>query len=163
MKASLGRLHLKRWPSRNSSRKSIEFFNGDVFMQTQETPHKAPAYALDHAPPDAPRVSMRFLPREAIAACATFRDAVLLGWKHRARSGMTQRTLAELLDVKPSHMSNMLNREAVDRHGKPRQDLPARLVADFERVVGNRAVSQWLTRMAMLTLMEEVIQRQETL
>ena len=73
---------------------------------------------------------------------------------------MTQRTLAEKLDVKGSHMSNMLNRESVDRHGKPRQDLPARYIAEFEREVGNRAVSQYLARMAMLTLMEEVITAQ---
>ncbi|VWB07883.1 hypothetical protein BLA6863_00190 [Burkholderia lata] len=73
---------------------------------------------------------------------------------------MTQRTLAEKLDVKGSHMSNMLNREPVDRHGKPRQDLPARYIAEFEREVGNRAVSQFLARMAMLTLMEEVITAQ---
>ncbi len=101
----------------------------------------------------------RFVAPESIAECATFRDAVCLAWELRAVRGMTQRTLAELLDVPASHLSNMLNRDPVDRHGKPRQDLPAKLIADFERVVGNRAVSQYLARMAMLTLMEEVIQQ----
>lgn len=131
-------------------------------MQTQETPHTLAVLAADQAPRDAP-ASTRFLPRDAIVACTSFRDAVCLAWEHRAIRGMTQRTLAELLDVKTPHMSNMLNREAVDRHGKPRQDLPAKLIAEFERVVGNRAVSQYLTRMAMLTLMEEVITAQRTL
>ncbi|MBM2769897.1 helix-turn-helix domain-containing protein [Burkholderia anthina] len=101
----------------------------------------------------------RFIAPESIAECATFRDAVCLAWDMRAVRGMTQRTLAERLEVPASHLSNMLNRDPVDRHGKPRQDLPAKLIADFERVVGNRAVSQYLARMAMLTLMEEVIQQ----
>ncbi|MFM0243818.1 helix-turn-helix domain-containing protein [Paraburkholderia sediminicola] len=126
-------------------------------MQIHETQHKAPAGAHEQVPRDQPGVSARFLPRETIAACTSFRDAVCLAWDNRARRGMTQRTLAELLEIKPSHMSNMLSREPVDRHGKPRQDLPARYIADFERVVGNRGVAQYLARMAMLTLMEEVI------
>lgn len=126
-------------------------------MQTQRTSHTAaPAFETDrgYASPAA-----RFLPKEAIAACASFRDAVCLAWEHRALRGMTQRTLAEKLEIAGSHMSNMLSREAVDRHGKPRQDLPARYIAAFEREVGNRAVSQYLARLAALTLMEEVITR----
>jgi hypothetical protein len=137
-------------------------------MQMEQTPYKAAAPVLAPVMHDRYGASVQvrqpqFLPRDQVAECASFRDAVILAWKNRAVRGMTQRTLAELLDVKTSHKSNMLNREAVDRHGKPRQDLPARLVADFERVVGNRAVSQWLSRMAMLTLMEEVLHRQEML
>jgi hypothetical protein len=131
-------------------------------MQTHQALVKAAVQPLDQNPRAAPQ-SASFLPRDAIASCASFRDAVCLAWEHRAIRGMTQRTLAELLDVKASHISNMLNREAVDRHGKPRQDLPARLIAEFEGVVGNRAVSQYLTRMAMLTLMEEVITAQRAL
>lgn len=126
-------------------------------MQIQETPHKAPAGAHEQVPRDLSSAPARFLSREAIAACTSFRDAVCLAWEHRSRRGMTQRTLAELLEIKPSHMSNMLSREPVDRHGKPRQDLPARYIAAFERVVGNRGVAQYLARVAMLTLMEEVI------
>ncbi|KVQ12024.1 hypothetical protein WJ99_13855 [Burkholderia ubonensis] len=119
---------------------------------------QVPAYSQAPRGP-APTQSDRFVAPESIAECATFRDAVCLAWELRAVRGMTQRTLAELLDVPASHLSNMLNRDPVDRHGKPRQDLPAKLIADFERVVGNRAVSQYLARMAMLTLMEEVIQQ----
>ncbi|WP_323120010.1 helix-turn-helix domain-containing protein [Burkholderia alba] len=104
-----------------------------------------------------------FVPQESIAECASFRDAVCLAWEQRAVRGMTQRTLAELMDVPASHLSNMLNRDPIDRHGKARQDLPARHIADFERIVGNRAVSQFLARMAMLTLMEEVIHTRATM
>ena len=132
-------------------------------MQMHHMPHEAATQALESDPRGSIPPSARFLPRGEIASCASFRDAVCLGWENRAIRGMTQRTLAEKLDVPNSHMSNMLNREAVDRHGKPRQDLPAKLIADFERVVGNRAVSQWLARMAMLTLMEEVITTQRGL
>ncbi|MBB5508122.1 XRE family transcriptional regulator [Paraburkholderia atlantica] len=129
-------------------------------MQTHHTSHTAaPAFETDRGY-TAP--AARFLPKEAIAACASFRDAVCLAWEHRALRGMTQRTLAEKLEIAGSHMSNMLSREAVDRHGKPRQDLPARYIADFEREVGNRAVSQYLARMALLTLMEEVITQQRS-
>jgi hypothetical protein len=127
-------------------------------MQTHHTSHPAaPAFENDRG--YAPSPAARFLPKEAIAACASFRDAVCLAWEHRALRGMTQRTLAEKLEIAGSHMSNMLSREAVDRHGKPRQDLPARYIAEFEREVGNRAVSQYLARLAALTLMEEVITR----
>jgi hypothetical protein len=129
-------------------------------MQTQQTPHKAAAPALDPFNRELSSVPMRFLAKDEISACASFRDAVCLAWEHRASRGMTQRTLAELLEIPASHMSNMLNREGVDRHGKPRQDLPARCIADFEQRVGNRAVSQYLARLAMLTLMEEVITAQ---
>jgi hypothetical protein len=132
-------------------------------MQIQQTPNRAAAHALEADPRGFTPSSARFLPKEAIAACASFRDAVCLAWEHRALRGMTQRTLAERLEIKGSHMSNMLNREPVDRHGKPRQDLPARYIAEFEREVGNRALSQWLARMAMLTLMEEVITSQRGL
>ncbi|CAN7418322.1 XRE family transcriptional regulator [Paraburkholderia hospita] len=105
----------------------------------------------------------RFLSRDQVAACNTFRDAVLLAWNNRSKRGMTKSMLAAELDIKMPNLSNMLNPQAVDRHGKPRQDLPARYIAAFENFVGNKAITQYLTRMAMLTLMEEVIQRQETL
>ncbi|MEK6419996.1 MAG: helix-turn-helix transcriptional regulator [Burkholderia gladioli] len=112
---------------------------------------------------DVRATAAEFVPHESLSECRSFRDAVCLAWDLRETRGMTQRTLAEQLDVPASHLSNMLNREPVDRHGKPRQDLPAKLIAAFELVVGNRAVSQYLARMAMLTLMEEVIQARATM
>ena len=131
-------------------------------MQIEQTPDKAGASFVEHGPPGYASAPFRFLPRDEIAACASFRDAVCLAWDRRAVRGMTQRTLAELLEIQPSHMSNMLNRQAVDQHGKPRQDLPARYIADFERHVRNRGVTQYLIRLAMLTHMEEVIHAQGT-
>jgi hypothetical protein len=128
-------------------------------MQTHHTSQNTAGQAFEIDRGFVPSPAARFLPKESIAACASFRDAVCLAWEHRALRGMTQRTLAELLEIPGSHMSNMLNKDDVDRHGKPRQDLPARKIAEFERVVGNRAVSQYLARLAALTLMEEVITR----
>jgi hypothetical protein len=132
-------------------------------MQTLHTTREEATNALAVEPRGSNPPSARFLPREEIAACASFRDAVCLAWDHRTMRGMTQRTLAELLEIPGSHLSNMLCKDGVDRHGKARQDLPARLVADFEHVVGNRAVSQYLMRLARLTLMEEVINSQGNL
>lgn len=152
------RLLISQNSSRNSTRKPVVFLYQEYPMQTHHTSHPAaPAFETDRG--FAPPPGARFLPKEAIAACASFRDAVCLAWEHRALRGMTQRTLAESLEIPGSHMSNMLNKEDVDRHGKPRQDLPAKKIAEFERVVGNRAVSQYLARAALLTLMEEVITR----
>lgn len=131
-------------------------------MQAHEAPYKASFTALDNGPREAVGVSARFLPKDAIAACGSFRDAVRLAWDNRVQRGMTQSILAAHLEIANSHMSSMLHRCAVDGHGKARRDLPARSIADFERVVGNRAISQYLSRMAMLTLMEEVIHSQRT-
>ncbi|WP_231957521.1 XRE family transcriptional regulator [Paraburkholderia tropica] len=132
-------------------------------MHSLQTPLTPTAQGLPAESSRSATSASVFLPREQIAACASFRDAVCLAWDQRAIRGMTQRTLAETLEVPASHLSNMLNRDPVDRHGKARQDLPAKLIADFERVIGNRAVSQYLARMAMLTLMEEVITAQRGL
>jgi hypothetical protein len=106
------------------------------------------------------KASVRFLPKHEISACPSFRDAVHLAWENRAQRGMTQRMLAAELQIPASHMSGILSRTPVDRHGKARRDLPARSIADFERLVGNHAVTQYLMRMGMLTLMEEVLSRE---
>lgn len=124
-------------------------------MQTEKTPHKAAALVPDPASIKRARVEILLLPSHQIVACKTFRDAVRLAWFSRSARSMTKRDLADALGVAASHLSNMLNRDASDRHGKARQDLPARLVGDFERAVGNHAVTQYLTRVAMLTLVEE--------
>lgn len=124
-------------------------------MQTEKSPNKAAAPVPDLASTTRDLPVIRFLPSHEVVACGSFRDAVRLAWRSRAVRCMTKKDLADALGVAASHMSNMLNRDAADRHGKPRQDLPARLVADFERVVGNHAVTQYLTRVALLTLVEE--------
>ncbi|SAL26039.1 hypothetical protein [Caballeronia telluris] len=123
-------------------------------MQTQQTPHKAAATNLkSEGPADAPR----FLPDDEIAQCATFRDAVWLAWENRAVKGMTKRTLAELCGLYAPHVTNFVNPQAFDAKGKKRADLPAEKVDEFERVVGNRAVSQWWADRVELTILERMI------
>jgi hypothetical protein len=123
-------------------------------MQIQESPHKAAAGTRTaEKVGDAPR----FLPDEEIARCATFRDVVWLAWQNRACKGMTKRTLAEECGLYAPHVTNFVNAQAYDSKGKKRADLPAGKVDEFERVVGNRAVSQWLINRAELTILERVI------
>lgn len=98
-----------------------------------------------------------FLSPHLIVACKTFRDACALAWEHRANQGLTKQILAAMADLYPSHSSDYFHREKSNANGKPRRDLPAEKIADVERVLGNRAISQYLARRAMLTLMEEVI------
>lgn len=128
-------------------------------MQTQHAPYRAPA-PLDTSSRERAKAPVRFLPKDAISACPSFRDAVRLAWENRVQRGMTQSMLAAELQIPNSHMSGILSRTPVDRHGKARRDLPARSIAEFERLVGNHAVTQYLMRMGMLTLMEEVLSRE---
>ncbi|PZX29439.1 hypothetical protein C7416_104444 [Cupriavidus phytorum] len=96
-----------------------------------------------------------FLPADVVAACSTYREAVRASWAHRRIKGMTQRTLAELAECYPSHVSDYL---AAD--DKPsRRDLPAGKLNAWASVVGNWGVQQWLMQQAKLTVMEEVIAR----
>lgn len=96
-----------------------------------------------------------FLPADVVAACSTYREAVRLSWAHRRIKGMTQRTVAELAECYPSHVSDYL---AAD--DKPsRRDLPAEKLNNWASVVGNWGVQQWLMQQAKLTVMEEVIAR----
>lgn len=70
---------------------------------------------------------------------------------------MTQRQLAEETGLHPPHVAHILNADPVDRHGNRRMDLPAAAIDAFERAVGNHIVRQYLMRLGMLTIMEEVI------
>jgi hypothetical protein len=132
-------------------------------MQTQYTTREEAPQTLAVDTRGFTPASARFLPKEEVAACVTYRDAVRLCFKYREPRGMTQRTLAEFLEIPGSHLSNMLCEDAFDANGKPRQDLPARLIKEMERITGNRGISQWLMRMARLTIMEEVINSQGNL
>lgn len=98
-----------------------------------------------------------FLPDNLIARCVTFRDACALAWEYRANQALTKQVLAVHADLYPSHSSDYFHREKHNANGKARRDLPAEKIADVERVLGNRAISQYLARRGMLTLMEEVI------
>lgn len=106
---------------------------------------------------DFSRTPKTFVPTAALDACASYRDAVRLAWESRANQGMTQRLLGAACALYAPHVSDYLAKDAIDSKGNRRRDLPAEKIDEFERVVGNRAVSQYLMRKAMLTIMEEVI------
>ncbi|WP_347558543.1 XRE family transcriptional regulator [Robbsia sp. KACC 23696] len=98
-----------------------------------------------------------FLPEDAVANCSTYRAAVWLAWENRRHRGMTKSRLAEVCDLYAPHVTHFVNPLAQDGKGKRRADLPAEKISAFEAAVGNRAVSQWLSRRARLTIMEEMI------
>lgn len=99
--------------------------------------------------------SPAFLPSEQIGKCASFRDAVRLGWANRRSKGMTKSTLAELCGLYAPHVTDYLNAMDKDSHGRTRRSLPAEKIAAFECAVGNRAATQFLVRQVELNLMEE--------
>lgn len=105
--------------------------------------------------------NVAFLPSELIAECKTFRDACVLAWQHRQRPGLTKQVLAVVADLFPAHVSDYFHPSATNVKGGGRRSLPAEKIADVERVLGNRAISQFLTRRAGLTIMEEVIASKE--
>ncbi|MBO4120259.1 XRE family transcriptional regulator [Cupriavidus gilardii] len=99
----------------------------------------------------------RFLPDAEIAMCATYRDACALAWERRAQPGLTLQALAALADLYPSHVSDYFQRAALNPKGNPRRSLPADKIADVERVLGNRILSQYLMHRGALTIMEAVL------
>lgn len=99
----------------------------------------------------------RFLPDAEIATCSTYRDACALAWDRRTQPGLTLQALAALADLYPSHVSDYFQREALNTKGNPRRSLPAEKIADVERVLGNRILSQYLMHRGALTIMEAVL------
>jgi hypothetical protein len=99
----------------------------------------------------------RFLSKTDISECMTYRDAVRLAFKNRSRPYMTQERFAEELGTTASNMSRYLDANPLNSRGVRRPDLPAELIPKAEEILGNHAISQYLTRLGMLTLMEEVI------
>lgn len=94
-----------------------------------------------------------FLPADAVAACATYREVVRLSWTNRRIKAMTLRTLAERIECYPSHVSDYL---AAD--DKPtRRNLSAEKLNAWACAVGNFGVQQWVNRQSKLTIMEEVL------
>lgn len=101
-------------------------------------------------------VGPRLMPAEVVAACRSYRAAVIGCWATRSRRGLTQRRLAEEVGCRPSHLSEWLN---VQPDSATARDLPAKHITEFEVACGNRLVSQWLARQANLTIMEQFIER----
>jgi hypothetical protein len=91
-------------------------------------------------------------PRDVVEQARTYRAAVRLAWQLRRVRGMTRQQLAAEAGLYASHVTDYLNED-----DKPsRRDLPASKVAEFESVVGNRVLSQWLAMRADFTVMEEL-------
>jgi len=98
---------------------------------------------------------MRFLPRDLIESCKTYRDACVLAWKHRAFSGLTESYLAATCDLYQQHVSDYFRPDEHDEKGRKRRALPAHKIAAVQQQLGNCAIGQWLARDMAVRLVEE--------
>jgi len=104
---------------------------------------------------------MVFVPKAAVAECKSFREACHLAWENRTRKNLTFSHLVVAIDgLHASHASEYFAKDPISSKGKLRRELPAKHIAAVQRELGNYAISQWLIRLAQLTLMEEVITAQ---
>jgi hypothetical protein len=92
------------------------------------------------------------VPKQWIFHAKTYRQAVRLAWQLRRVQAMTRQQLATEAGLYPQHVTDYLAED--DRPS--RRDLPADKVAQFEAVVGNTLVSQWLAAASRLTVLEEL-------
>jgi hypothetical protein len=92
------------------------------------------------------------VPNQWIRHAKSYRQAVRLAWQLRRVERMTMQQLATEAGLYPQHVSDYLSAD-----DKPsRRDLPADKVAQFEGVVGNTLVSQWIAAQSRLTVLEEL-------
>ena len=92
------------------------------------------------------------VPNQWIRHAKTYRQAVRLAWQLRRVQNLTRQQLATEAGLYPQHVTDYLCED-----DKPsRRDLPADKVAQFEGVVGNTMVSQWLAAQSRLTVLEEM-------
>lgn len=89
------------------------------------------------------------VPPQVIMGLASYRHACRLAWKLR-NPRITQRTLAELAGLYPSHVSDYFCVHA------DRRELPARHVGSVCTVLGNTVIIQWLAQVGKVTLLEEL-------
>lgn len=89
------------------------------------------------------------VPPEIVMGVKSYRHACRMAWKLR-NPRITQRTLAELAGLYPSHVSDYFS---VHAH---RREMPAKCIAAAERVLGNTLISQYLAQQSMLTVLEEM-------
>ena len=97
----------------------------------------------------------RLVPVAVVAAVPSYRQAVRLCWQLRLRTAITRRVLAEEVGLYASHVSEYLSDDETKR------ELPAKHIAAMEVACGNRAITQWLTRRAGLTILEQFIEPQK--
>lgn len=92
------------------------------------------------------------VPSSYVKTCKTYRQAVRAAWQIRRVTYMTFTQLAAEANLYHQHVSDYLNPD--DKPG--RRDLPADRVREFEAVVGNTLVSQWLAANSRLTVLEQM-------
>ena len=90
------------------------------------------------------------VPAQVVMGVRSYRHACRLAWKLRAVRNLTRRTLAEQTSLYTSHVSDYFSLHA------QRRELPARHIADVERVLGNTVISQWVAQQSKLTVLEEM-------
>lgn len=89
------------------------------------------------------------VPPGVVMDLPTFRHACRLAWKLR-NPRITQRTLAELAGLYPSHVSDYFSVHP------NRRELPAKFIGVTEAVLGNTVMSQWIAQQSRLTVLEEM-------
>lgn len=90
------------------------------------------------------------VPAQVVMGIRSYRHACRLAWKLRTVRNLTRRSLAEQTSLYTSHISDYFS---VHDH---RRELPARHIADVERVLGNPVISQWVAQQSKLTVLEEM-------
>lgn len=90
------------------------------------------------------------VPAQVVMGVRSYRHACRLAWKLRAVRNLTRRTLAEQTSLYTSHVSDYFSLYP------NRRELPARHIADVERVLGNTVISQWVAQQSKLTVLEEM-------
>lgn len=86
----------------------------------------------------------------------TYREAVMYCWKNRRKGkGMVERLdqalCASIIGIHAPHFSRCVNAKT-----KSPMDLKTDLVPAFEAYTGNRAVTQYLSRITATTSLEEI-------
>lgn len=92
------------------------------------------------------------VPPSLLRLCRTYREAVRLCWTLRRAKGLLPADVARICGFVRQHVSDYLN--ADDKPG--RRDLPPQGIKDFEDLMGNTAVTQWLASRQSLTVIEEM-------
>jgi hypothetical protein len=127
-------------------------------MQLQESPQSAATQGVvvGHIHPTP--ANLVFVSGALVAECKSFRDACYLAWNSRTRKNLTfSHLVVEIDGLYASHASEYFAAKPISSKGKQLRDLPAKHIAAIEAQLGNRAISQYLARVACLTFMEEVI------
>jgi hypothetical protein len=96
---------------------------------------------------DAPSV----VPPSALGIVRNYRDAVRLCWALRRAKGLKPADLGQFGFTR-QHVGDYLN---VDDH-PTRRSLPGQRIKEFEDLMGNNAITQWLASQARLTVLEEI-------